>query len=371
MRWFVGACATLLALAMALVVLAGVDGQLGCTAVGGPVGGVPASLVPVFQGAAVRFGLGAEGASVLAGINSVESGFDQSSLPGVRSGANQAGAEGPMQFEPGTWARYRVQGPGGAAPPDVYDEIDAVYSAANYLHASGAPSNWPSAIFSYNHATWYVDEVLADARSYYAQGLNAGTAGGTLLAADVWTASDGQAGCQASTPDVPGAKAVILPDGDAEAPAQAPQAVKEMIAAGNRIDHFAYSYGGGHGDPAETMNQVSPDPAAVPGEEENGAPGYDCSSATSYVLWGGGLGEALLGGQVEDSSELEAVGDPGRGKWVTIFAEPGHAYIEVAGIYLDTAAGIGRPPNPPSTGPRWTPVGTGPSGFTARHPPGL
>jgi hypothetical protein len=65
------------------------------------------------------------------------------------------------------------------------------------------------------------------------------------------------------------------------------------------------------------------------------------------------------------------VGDPGPGKWVTIFASQGHAYVEVAGIYLDTAAGIGRPPNPPRTGPRWSPVGSGPDGFTARHPPGL
>ena len=63
-----------------------------------------------------------------------------------------------------------------------------------------------------------------------------------------------------------------------------------MIAAGNRIDRFPYSYGGAHGDPAQTMSQSNPDPAAVPGAEENGGPGYDCSSATSYVLWGGGFG---------------------------------------------------------------------------------
>lgn len=357
MRRLVAAFATLLALAMAVVLLVGVDGQLGCASAGAaggtpgasgtPVaGGAPAALVPVFQGAAAAYNLGGEGASILAGINGVESDFDRSNLPGVHSGANYAGAEGPMQFERGTWARYRVQGPGGAAPPNVYNEIDAVYSAANYLHASGAPANWASAIFSYNHATWYVNDVLADAQTY-------------------------DTGCQAPIPTVPGATAVILPDGDAEAPAQAPQAVQEMIAAGNRIDHFAYSYGGGHGDPAKTMNQADPDPAAVPGEQENGAPGYDCSSATSYVLWGAGLGETLLGGQVEDSSDLERVGDPGPGKWVTIFASQGHAYVEVAGIYLDTAAGIGRPPNPPRTGPRWSPVGSGPDGFTARHPPGL
>ena len=130
-----------------------------------------------------------------------------------------------------------------------------------------------------------------------------------------------------------------------------------MIAAGNRIDHFAYSYGGGHGDPAQTMNQSNPNPAAVPGAEENGGPGYDCWSATSYVLWGGGLGQSLLGGGVLVSGDLESVGLPGPGRWVTIFATAGHAYIEVAGIYLDTAAGLGNPPNPPATGPRWSTVG--------------
>jgi hypothetical protein len=144
-----------------------------------------------------------------------------------------------------------------------------------------------------------------------------------------------------------------------------------MIAAGNRIDGFAYSYGGAHGDPAQTMNESSPDPGAVPGLEENGGPGYDCSSATSYVLWGGGFGESLLGGSVWDSTELEHAGLPGPGRWVTIYANSVHAYIEVAGIYLDTAAGLGNPPNPPSTGPRWSEVGTGPAGFVVRHPPGL
>jgi hypothetical protein len=119
------------------------------------------------------------------------------------------------------------------------------------------------------------------------------------------------------------------------------------------------------------MNQKSPDPAAFPGEEENGGPGYDCSSATDYVLYGGGFGQTLLGSQAPASTTLERVGDPGPGKWVTIYANAGHAYIKVAGVYLDTAAGLGNPPNPPPTGPRWSTAGTGPAGFVARHPPGL
>jgi hypothetical protein len=197
--------------------------------------------------------------------------------------------------------------------------------------------------------------VLADAHAY--QG--AGTV--TIAAA-----------CSAlGTPLVPGTRARILAGGVAAAPADAPAAVQNMIAAGNRINHFPYSYGGGHGDPAQTMNQTNPDTGAVPGDEGNGGPGYDCSSATSYMLWGGGFGQSLLSGDVPDSTGLESVGDPGPGRWVTIYANAGHAYIEVAGIYFDTAAGLGNPPNPPPTGARWSTVGTGPTGFVARHPPGL
>jgi hypothetical protein len=92
---------------------------------------------------------------------------------------------------------------------------------------------------------------------------------------------------------------------------------------------------------------------------------------TDYVLYGGGLGQTLLQDQAPASTTLESVGDPGPGKWVTIYANAGHAYVEVAGIYLDIAGGLGNPPNPPPTSPRWSAVGTGTVGFIARHPPGL
>ena len=139
----------------------------------GPVGGVPAADIPIFQGAAAQFGLGARGPSILAAINYVESTFGQSNDAGVHSGANYAGAMGPMQFLQGTWDTYKVQAPGGAVPPNVYDEADAVYSAANYLKASGAPGDWPGAIFAYNHSSAYVQQVLSQAQSYYTQGLTA------------------------------------------------------------------------------------------------------------------------------------------------------------------------------------------------------
>lgn len=144
-----------------------------------------------------------------------------------------------------------------------------------------------------------------------------------------------------------------------------------MIAAGNRINRYPYSYAGGHGAVPQTMNQTNPDPGAYPGSQENGGPGYDCSSATDYVLYGGGFGQTLLEDQAPASTTLEGIGDPGPGRWVTVYANADHAYIEVAGVYLDTAAGEGKPPRPPNTGPRWSPSGTGPVGFIARHPPGF
>jgi hypothetical protein len=282
--------------------------------------------------------------------------------PGV---ANCCGASGPMQIGIGgastdNYDKLRRYLPDRSLGP--HDPTTAVELAALYLiKLAGAPAGQPidayrAAVLDYNHDPAYVDRVLADAHAY--QGAGTAAFGPSCSAALV-------------TPLVPGTKARILASGDAAAPADAPVVVQEMIAAGNRIDHFAYSYGGAHGDPAQTMNETTPNPAAVPGAEENGGPGYDCSSATSYVLWGGGLGQSVLGGSVDDSTGLESVGDPGPGRWVTIYATAGHAYIEVAGIYFDTAAGLGNLPNPPSTGPRWSTVGTGPAGFVVRHPPGL
>jgi hypothetical protein len=331
---------------------------------------IPASFLTIYKQVGAQYKIPWE---VLAGVGKEECDHgrnpDPSCIPqpGARGPgvANCCGASGSMQIGIGgassdNYDRLRRFLPDPSLGP--HDPTTAVQLAALYMLKSvGAPTGQPidayrAAILGYNHDPAYVDRVLADAHAYQGTG----------------TAAVGAA-CSASwgTPLVPGTRAKILPSGDAAAPADAPAAVQDMIAAGNRIDHVAYSCGGAHSDPAQTMNQSNPNPAAVPGAEENGGPGYDCSSATSYVLWGGGLGQTLLGGGVDVSGELESVGDPGPGRWVTIYATAGHAYIEVAGIYFDTAAGLGSPPNPPSTGPRWSTVGTGPAGFVARHPPGL
>jgi cell wall-associated NlpC family hydrolase len=125
--------------------------------------------------------------TVLAAIGTVESDNGTSTLPGVRSGANAAGAMGPMQMLGPTFAAYDQPVPaGGANPPSPYDPVDAVYAAARMLCANGAANgaDIPGSVYAYNHASWYVDEVLSLAQSYgqsQAQTVAAGTAGGIAL----------------------------------------------------------------------------------------------------------------------------------------------------------------------------------------------
>jgi len=106
--------------------------------------------------------------SVLAAIGTVESGSGQSNAPGVRSGVNPAGAEGPMQIEPATFAAYATVGPGGIRPASPYDPVDAVYTASALLCAdgAGAASSLRNAVADYNHSDSYVDTVLTLAISF-------------------------------------------------------------------------------------------------------------------------------------------------------------------------------------------------------------
>jgi hypothetical protein len=121
--------------------------------------GVPAVLVPIYQRAATAYGLGPQGASVLAAINGVETAF------GTNLNVSSAGAVGWMQFMPETWTGYGVDANGdGVADP--FNPEDAIFAAASYLRAAGAPTDWYNAVFAYNHADWYVAEVLANAQCY-------------------------------------------------------------------------------------------------------------------------------------------------------------------------------------------------------------
>ncbi len=134
----------------------------------------------------------------------------------------------------------------------------------------------------------------------------------------------------------PVGKAQLNADGTATAPADAPAAVKAVIAAGNRIAFKPYVYGGGHGSWNDS--------------------GYDCSGSVSYALHGGGLISSP-----EDSGELESYGSTGAGRWITLWSNSGHVYMYVAGLRFDTSS---HGPN----GSRWTTAGRSNAGFVERHP---
>jgi cell wall-associated NlpC family hydrolase len=144
---------------------------------------IPAAMLTLYQQAAATCpGLPW---TILAAIGTIESDNGRSNLPGVHSGANSAGAEGPMQFEPATFAAYdEPVPPGGASPPNPYDPADAVYAAARLLCANGGAggADLSGAVYDYNHSSAYVAQVLALAQTYAAS--TAGAAGTSTLVAD-------------------------------------------------------------------------------------------------------------------------------------------------------------------------------------------
>lgn len=164
------ATALLLAMATAggvFAALAGGSGQSQPSAIA--MNDIPADYLTLYQQAAATCP-GLDWA-ILAAIGKIESDHGRSRLPGVHSGHNPAGAEGPMQFLPATFRTYDRPIPdGGANPPSPYDPTDAIFAAARYLCASGARDNRniETAIFTYNHSTRYVDDVLVQAAEYRA-----------------------------------------------------------------------------------------------------------------------------------------------------------------------------------------------------------
>ncbi len=429
--------------------------------------GVPPILIPMYQRAAAAYGLGPQGPAVLAGINEVETAF------GTNLNVSSAGAEGWMQFMPSTWAGYGVDANGdGVADP--YNPEDAIFAAASYLSANGMPADTYGAIFAYNHADWYVSEVLANAgcfagevgdpafsaaglgpqiqvlrcsaapawkgeipagylsafedaaaryelgkrgvwalaaiarlESNFGRGMDAkqldseGPLGldpsewnhfavdgdedghvshadiadsAATLAREIWSrgslsagifshnqaewyvqevlqqAEQMEGGCKVSYVDwrvaplatgseTPGPDAVLEPGGLASAPRGAPPAVKAAIAAANSIATTPYVWGGGHGSWYSY--------------------GYDCSGAVSFALYGAGLLDTPL-----TSGALESYGEPGPGRWITIYASPTHTYATIAGLRWDTVGDAS------GTGPRWHLEPPYPEGFVVRHPTG-
>jgi cell wall-associated NlpC family hydrolase len=134
---------------------------------------------------------------------------------------------------------------------------------------------------------------------------------------------------------VPGSRAVFR-DGFAYAPAAAPIEVQEAVWAANDLLDKPYVYGGGH--------------------KSFRSAGYDCSGTVSYALNGAGLLDTPL-----DSTGFMSWGDAGKGRWITVYTNPGHAFVVIAGLRLDTSG-------PGEKGPRWRPGKYSTAGFKVRHP---
>lgn len=136
-----------------------------------------------------------------------------------------------------------------------------------------------------------------------------------------------------------GSRATITADGLAVAPIDAPGPVQQVIEAGDKIAKLPYRFGGGHATFVDTA--------------------YDCSGSLSYALAAAGLVGATM-----DSTTLSRWGDAGPGRWITVYSNPGHTFMMIAGVRFDTSSrGVG--------GSRWTAAGRSTAGFVARHPPGL
>jgi cell wall-associated NlpC family hydrolase len=137
-------------------------------------------------------------------------------------------------------------------------------------------------------------------------------------------------------------QAELTPNGLAVAPINAPPAVQNVIGAGNQIAHLPYRFGGGHGT-----------------FEDNA---YDCSGSLSFVFAAAGLLNTTV-----TSGQLMSWGKPGPGKWITVFAAPGHTFMYVAGLRFDTVALA-------ETGSRWSSRSANEpdlKSFVVRHPAGL
>jgi Transglycosylase SLT domain len=306
-----------------LVGLAAVLGTApGCGGeVGAPLGKeVPKKLVPLYDEAAAEYKLGPKGPAVLAAVNFVETGF------GTNMATSSAGANGWMAFLPSTWEVWGVDGDHDG-DKDPYSAADGIFSAANYLHDSGAPGDWWEAIFAYNHAGWYVEKVLHYTRQF-------GAAGGADSVTTV--------GCAAAAPN---------------------GAVAKMLAEAERLSrlrpHTEYVWGGSHG--------ISPTPPNGP---------FDCSSAVSHLLQVAGFENPTM-----DTIALLSWGKTGPGRWVTIFDKPyggdAHTFIEfMPGVapaserYWGTSGFVA-----PGQGPGFIPESVFDasylSGFVQLHPPGL
>jgi hypothetical protein len=315
---------------------------------------IPPLYLRLYRQAAERYGIDW---AVLAAIGKLECdhGRDRSPACTQEGAVNGAGAGGPMQFLGSTWAIYGVDG-NGDGRADRWSPADAIYAAARYLRASGAPGDYGRAIFAYNHAGWYVREVEELARRYSAPADGAAAAQRAVGGPDIALAGE------TSTPVrfVAGERAALDPaDGHvAVIPAAVPTVVQALLVAGNELQALGYGPEG-HPDPR--------------GQTEE-----DCSSTVNYVLYRSGIrsiGEVLKENPL--AQDYVDWGAPGPGRWVTVYATSAptpHVFIVIAGLRLDTSHhGTDTGPNREEDGPRWRILDGIPAWakWSVRHPPGL
>lgn len=251
--------------------------------------GLDANKAAALAESSKKFGVPAE---LLAAIGKVESGHGTSTLPGVHSGSNSAGAAGPFQIGNGTGeagdAYHEIAAElwgSKAGQHSEYNYHDAAMVAGRYLQKAGAskdPSTWYDAAFSYNHADWYANEIVGLANAAKSR---------------LWKQAGGQS-----------ARRV---------PKKMMNRYQAAISAADELERatLPYVWGGGHGDPKSRPT----------------GGGLDCSGAVSYVLNKMG---ALKGSLV--SGEMGSVLKPGPGA-VTVFYNPTHTFMRIGKKYFGTS----------------------------------
>jgi Transglycosylase SLT domain len=321
---------------------------------------IPAPYLRLYQEAAQRYGIDW---AILAGIGKVECDHGRDSDPScTRAGAvNSAGAGGPMQFLAATWARYAVDGDGDGIA-DRWDPADAIFSAAHYLAASGAPGDYRGALLAYNHAAWYVAEVETWAARYRGSTLSAPASDELLDGGERPNGADTELQAETATPVrfIAGERTTLAPgDGHlALVPADAPSVVQAMVVAANELQDLPYGPDG-HPDPRGALDE-------------------DCSSSVNYVLYRAGVRPiAEIVRENPLAQDYVGWGAPGPGRWVTIYATTSptpHVFMTIAGLRLDTSHdGTDMGPNAREGGPRWRVFAAIPAWahWSVRHPAGL
>jgi hypothetical protein len=295
-----------------------------CTVVGQDGKTIPASYVPWLEKAATKYELGPRGFAIVAAVHEVESNFGRSTEPGVQSGENGSGAGGPGQFLQSSWEAYGVDADGDGIA-DRYSVPDSIFATANLLHAAGAPKDWYGALFTYNHADWYVEKVLAAAANFSARQV-----------------------CRPAASPL------------GELPSEAVQRI-EYVARWIDARRIHYCWGGGHG-PKPGPSTVSAHCWLADGGKvyESSIRGLDCSGAVRWLLVLTGYPDPGPLGSGSFASAYKS----GPGRHVTIWSNAAHVFVTIDGRSWGTSESNF------AHGPGFTPPHST-AGFVASHPPGL